>query len=141
MAEEKAPKPKKPREIRDAGQRLVFAALTMDSQEIARRLAQSMQLPPLPGTPVPSDKEKQAEVDSALKLLDVQEGGAVTIWVQVGPVIDGSPSKPEAVERAVDQPLGREAPGRFRAPTVTHWRGEDVRIPPTAVPLSRNFVD
>lgn len=138
---EPKPEGKKPREIRDAGQRVVFAGLTMDSQRVAKMLAESMELPPLPGVPAPDEKAKKAELEKLLGLLHVEDGGGVTVWVQVGPTVDGSPTKPEAVEAAVDKPLGREAVGRFRAPTLTHWRGEDVRKPPTAVPLARSFTD
>lgn len=147
MAEGKAPKEsKRKREIRDAGQRVVFAGLQMDRKQVAELLAASMELPPLPGVPEPTKEDKADEVNRMLELLKAgNEDGPVTIWVRVGEVVGGkdgeAPDKGEAVERAVDKPLGRKAPGRFRAPTLTHWRGEKRRKPPTAVPLDEEDVD
>lgn len=149
MAEKKTKEapapPKRSREIKDAGQRIVFAGLTMDSQKVAGMLVESMKLPPLPGVPAPDEKAKKKELEQALELLDVEDGGAVTVWVRVGGIVVGingeAVTKADAVEQAVDKPLGRQAPGRFRAPTVTHWRGEKRRTPPSAVPLDEEDVD
>lgn len=143
MAEKKTEsKAKKPREIKDAGQRVVFAGLTMDRKKIAELLAESMELPPLPGLPEPTKQDKADEVNRMLELLKAgNEDGPVTVFVRVGAAVEGSPTKQEAVQAAVDEPLGRKAPGRFRAPTLTHWRGEVRRKAPSAVPLDEEVVD
>lgn len=130
------------REIKDAGQRIVFAGLTMDRKAIAKLLAESMELPPLPGAPAPTKDDKAAEVNRILELLAAgNDDGPVTVYVRVGEPVKGAPTKPDAVALAVDKPMGRQVPGRFRAPSMTHWRGEMVRRAPTAVPLDSEFVD
>lgn len=134
--------PKRKREIADAGQRAVFAGLTMDRKEVAKMLAASMKLPPLPGTAEPTKQDEADEVNRMLELLKAGNAdGPVTVFVRLGEVVSHSPTKQEAVAKAVDAPLGRKAPGRFRAPTVTHWRGEVRRSAPVAVPLDEEIVD
>jgi hypothetical protein len=147
MAEKKAPEKepvKRRREIKDAGQRVVFAGLDLPSEIVIKALCESIKLPPLPGVNPPSEKEKEAELKRVLELLvggDDDGKPTISVWVRVGGAIDGSPTKPDAVWAAVDKPLGRKAPGRFRAPTLTHWRGEVRRKAPTAVPLDEEVVD
>lgn len=143
MADKQPSKPKKPREIKDAGQRVVFAGLKMDRRKIAEALAESMELPPLPGLPAPTKQDKADEVNRMLELLKAgnEDGGPVTVFVRVGEVVGGSPAKADAVIKAVDKPLGRKAPGRFRAPTLTHWRGGVERTAPLTVPLDEKLVD
>ena len=139
---------KKPREIKDAGQRIVFAGLELPAELIVKALRESVELPPLPGAKEATQKEKEAELERVLGLIAAAVAGGpddgtktLTVWVRTGPVVDGSPTKVEAVQAAVDAPLGRKAPGRFRAPSLTHWRGEVRRVAPTAVPLDEEVVD
>lgn len=135
MADKTKEKAKAKRIIKDAGQRLVFGALEMDSQLIAQMLAESM-------LPAGADKTKiEAKAKQVLKLLPVEDGGGVSVWVQLGGIVEHSPTKPEAVAKAVDKPLGSETPGRFRAPTRTAWRGEEQRRVPTQVALEVEVVD
>lgn len=148
MAEKKPVPPKegqkRPREIKDAGKRVVFAALDLPAELVTKALMDSIELPPLPGTK-PSQKDRESELKRVLELL--ADGGGydgektLTVWVRVGKSVEGSPTKGEAVEAAVDKPLGRKAPGRFRVPSLTHWRGERRRTAPTAVPLDEEDVD
>ncbi|HEV2790337.1 MAG TPA: hypothetical protein VGV69_03460 [Solirubrobacterales bacterium] len=142
MAEksEKPSESKKKREIKDAGQRIVFAALDFDVDEIARQLAVIMQAPGLPGSePKPPTK---TEIEWAKKLL-TDKDGRVTLWVPIGEVDGGKDGidKADAIEKVVDEPMGREVPGRYRAPTKTAWRGEERRVRPSTMQLDRQLVD
>lgn len=141
-----APKAKKraPRKIKDAGQRVVFAGLELDTDQIAKLLAESMRRPVAPGATPPDAQAQKAELAKVSELLSAEDG-KVTVWVQVGETVEGGGehgiSKPEAVARVVDEAMGTETPGRYRAPTMTAWRGEERRRPPAQVALEVEVVD
>lgn len=142
MAEKDDKPAKKKREIKDAGQRIVFTALEFGLDEIATKLAEVMQAPGLPGSE-PS-KPTKAEIEYAKKLLTPEaETGAVAVWVPIGQVDGGKDGidKVDAIEKVVDEPMGREVPGRYRAPSKTAWRGEERRRRPSRMTLDREVVD
>lgn len=131
MAEKKEAKPKRSRQIKDAGERTVLAAVEYDSQEVACKLATAQG--------IDISKLDKAGVEKAVKpfldRLDVLEGGGVLVWVKVGQV------KADAREEAVDEVVGADVPGSFRAPNASAWRGQINRKPPTQVPLDVEVVD
>lgn len=132
MAEKKEKK-RASREIKDAGQRLVFAGVALDANMIAGALSEAMAMP----DDVDDAEAKQALTQKALGLLNAEDGGVVTVWVQVGAPVDGSPAK----QAAIDKIVGEQTPGRFRSPTSTSWRGEVRRRPPRQVSLEVEVLD
>jgi hypothetical protein len=124
---------KRHREIRDAGQRLVFVGLDLPSEIVVKALSESTKQPPLPGAKPASEKEKEAELKRVLELLtgsDDDGKPTISVWVRVGGIIDGSPTKPDAVQAAIDVPMGRKVPERPWPKALYARKGPDWIVTP-----------
>jgi hypothetical protein len=129
---EKTKTTRKPREIKDAGQRTVLASIELDSHEIAARLAERA------GHDIrkmKDEKDREKAIKPFLDMLEVLDGGGTTLWVKLGQV------EADTREAAVNSILGPDVPGSFRAPNASAWRGQINRKPPEQIPLDIELVD
>lgn len=122
---------KKPREIKDAGQRTVLAAFEMGQQQVAGALAEAAGIT-LKGL---SEKDAEKALKPFLDRVAVPTGEKVQVWVKIGQV------KADGREDAVDQVVGEKLPGEYRAPNASAWRGRVSREIPDEVPLNVTVVD
>lgn len=136
MAERKpAAKPaaakRKPRQIKDAGQRTVLAAFEMGQAQVAHALAEAAGVV-FKGL---SDKDAEKALKPFLDRVAVAPEDKVKVWVKIGQV------KADTREDAVDQVVGEKLPGDYRAPTASAWRGRVNREIPSDVPLNVTVTD
>jgi hypothetical protein len=125
MAENAAEKER--RRVEGAGERVLLAALEMDSHRIAPALVEAgiVKATPRPrDTPDPRAKAQDRAEKEALKLLDVREGGGVMVYVVIGQ------AKAEDADGAVEGVLGENAEGLFRAVPAPNWRTGGVNREP-----------
>lgn len=132
MAEKKqAPKPRaKRREVKDAGQRTVLAAIELRSNHVTKELARAA------GVNVAA---KDDELSKLLKpfydRLGVGPDEPVQVWVKLGQV------EADTREEAVNVVVGTEQPGEYRAPNASAWRGRVIRKIPDQIPLDVQVTD
>lgn len=122
---------KKPREIKDAGQRTVLRGVTVDALPIVKQLGKDR------GLTVKNLEEAQRDkgLAAVVSQLGLDEDGNVTAWVRIGQV------EADNRDQAVTAVVGEDEPGEFRAPNASAWRGRIVRKVPERVPLDVVIAD
>lgn len=130
-AKAKAKAAKKPREIKDAGQRAVFAAFELDAPKVAAHLAGEA------GIPLGNldAKAREKALKPFLDRLGAGPDDKVQVWAKIGQV------KAENREDAVEAIVGEKLPGDYRAPIASAWRGRVNREIPDEVPLNVSVID
>lgn len=122
---------RKPREIRDAGQRTVLRGIEIDGWTIVRQIAKDRGLQVKNLDEAKRDKGLKAALDQ----LGLNEEGEVTVWVRIGQV------EADSRDQAVTAVVGEDEPGEFRAPNASAWRGRVVRKVPERVQLDVEIAD
>lgn len=123
---EKAEKPKKKREIKDAGHRTVLMGAVIDGLAVVKSLPQAQGLKFKTIEEAKHDKDLKAIIEK----LGLNEEDELTVWVKVGQV-----KAPNGGEEAIVAALGGKVPGIFRTPPSSGWRGEIEYVVPAQVSL------
>ncbi len=116
MAEKKTEtdKPKAPAEPTE---RVVLAGVRMDSQKAALLLVEAGFGQTANDVLAADEKDRKAKlVDQALKALNVEDGGGVTVYIEIGVAHNGDKRK------AIEACVGEGTLGTYRAPSRKAWK-------------------
>lgn len=125
MAEKK--KQKKPRQVKDAGERVVLVGLPAEPMWLAEALV-SMREPDF------VDAEVTKAAKELVKSLPVEDG-KVMVWANLGQIEAGG------IKAAVNGLVGIDVPGAFRAPPAAGWREQLNRKRPAQIALVDEITD
>lgn len=127
----KAKAARKPREIKDAGQRVVLAGFEIDAPKVASQLAHEAGI----ALGNLDAKAREKALKPFLDRLGAGPDDKVKVWAKIGQVVA------EDREVAVAAVVGDKLPGDYRAPIASAWRGRVNREIPDEVPLNVTVVD
>jgi hypothetical protein len=126
MAEKKQPdkeaKPSEPTE------RVILAGFEMDPAKVAAALVDAGYGQTATAPLAADDKDRRQKlIDQALKTLAPAEGGAATVYVEIGVAANGDKRK------AIEACVGEGTLGTYRAPSRKAWKDGVRKRPPVEI--------